>query len=278
MQKPTDTPDGQVGCFMDTKKLENFQYIDSLRGWAVLGTFFVHLLTLNSIFNVQFPFVIERLLFLGQFGVGLFFIVSAYTLTRSIDLRGGGNGSISSFFIRRFFRIAPAYYLFLASAILIFPNGVAAFSHPEEDMIGSGNILLHLIFVNGFYPYSVNNILGVEWTIAVEVLFYCLLPFLFTINNKRMVVLFILSFAVMLVVPVMRKFFNIDTVYAFWLHFSLLEWGVYFILGILLYKNREFDIFCKKLFSERLLLAGGRSWCWSVFTARLVLKKYQCCF
>lgn len=69
-----------------------------------------------------------------------------------------------------------------------------------------------------------------------------------------MVVLFILSFMVMFVVPVMRKFFlNIDTVYAL-LHFSLLE-CVYFI-RILLYKNRRVYYFVK-LFSERLLLAGA---------------------
>ena len=87
-----------------TNSLSKFEYIDLLRGLAILGVIAVHsqeqIPTLfqltSSIFNY------------GQLGVQLFFVASALTLCLSMTERK--EATPVNFYIRRFFRIAPLYY------------------------------------------------------------------------------------------------------------------------------------------------------------------------
>ena len=84
----------------------NLDYIDSMRGIAILMVLAVHSTIFFTIYEIkQLPFKMEYIIYSGKYGVVLFFIVSAYTLFRSLDIRhekGFGN-----YYIRRFFRIAP---------------------------------------------------------------------------------------------------------------------------------------------------------------------------
>jgi len=65
--------------------------------------------TSQSIPNL--PELAQVLSQLGQTGVQLFFIASAYTLCATVESRRHEPHSVASFYVRRYFRIEPLYYL-----------------------------------------------------------------------------------------------------------------------------------------------------------------------
>lgn len=117
--------------------------------------------------------------------MGLFYLVSAFTLFLSLDQRRSHeSGPVRNFFIRRFFRIAPLFYCAILIYSLIYgpaprasaPNGIQAWQYP-----------ITLLFLNGWHPESFNSIIPIEWSVAVEMTFYLIVPLLFGLlkNIKR---------------------------------------------------------------------------------------------
>jgi peptidoglycan/LPS O-acetylase OafA/YrhL len=148
-------------------------FLDAMRGIAVLGVVLVHsgTATLDSASHLGVY------TFAGQRGVELFYMVSAFTLFLARDVhRGKEHFPISNFFIRRFFRIAPLYYLAIAINLLLFglhprldaPNGLSFFD------IGTA-----LCFVNAWIPAAFNSVAIGGWSVAIESMFYFTLPLLY---------------------------------------------------------------------------------------------------
>jgi len=141
----------------------HYDYLDALRGIAVLGVIIVH-----ASLNLRLG-LIAAFLFAGQRGVQLFFIVSAFTLFLSHDNRRNERHPTLNFFLRRFFRIAPMFYLATALACLFAP-----------DLAGPvGDVVLSLLFLHGITAHSIVHGAIAGWTIADEAIFYMLLPLLF---------------------------------------------------------------------------------------------------
>lgn len=84
---------------------------------------------------------------------------------------------ICKYFIRRFFRIAPAYYFILLTVMFLNGKGVPDYTDPGQTSLTWPDLIAHLFFINSFFPYYSNDFLGVEWSISTEVLFYSLLLF-----------------------------------------------------------------------------------------------------
>lgn len=148
--------------------MQKLDFVDSLRGIAILLVISIHC-TQHGNFNVGwnlFKFASQ-----GITGVQLFFVASAFTLFLSYSHRGSKERSpVKNFYIRRFFRIAPLFYL-----------GIIYYSFQDGlEGITSLNILSHFTFTNSFSPYWINNVVPGSWSIGVEVIFYAILPFLFS--------------------------------------------------------------------------------------------------
>src|SRR5690348_13706360 len=86
-----------------------FDYIDAMRGIAILLVILVH-----SAFDLAIKGPAGRIGAMGQFGVQMFFVASALTLCLSWEARRDEPHPMKSFLIRRFFRIAPMYYFGIA--------------------------------------------------------------------------------------------------------------------------------------------------------------------
>lgn len=240
--------------------MKKFTYIDSLRGVAVILVLFVHS---GFFFNMNlFPNYFRSIQGIGASGVQLFFILSAFTLFMSYENRlKSENNSIRNFFIRRFFRIAPLYYLMLIVGLFYFGLGERYWLGDLKE-VSVLNIISHFTFWSGLNPYYMNSIIGVEWSIGVEMLFYLLIPVLFrTIKNINISLkLFLISLVLVLFFNSLLSQMNVIRNQALWnsyLFYSLPYQFPVFVLGIILYfiivkKEYNFDkyfmFFCFVLF------------------------------
>jgi peptidoglycan/LPS O-acetylase OafA/YrhL len=146
-----------------------YAYIDALRGYAILGVISVH--TSGTIPHLGGP--LRELATCGQFGVHLFFVVSALTLVMSWHTRTDGT---YPFYIRRLFRIAPMFWLAIPFYVMI--NGGLYPSIWAPSGISWWDITTTILFLHGWHPESINSVVPGGWSIAVEMTFYAVLPIL----------------------------------------------------------------------------------------------------
>lgn len=171
----------------DNERDGNLAYIDMLRGFAILGVLLVH----STVFGMlvvglkEMPMHVEWLLLAGRHGVTLFFVISAFTLMRSMHIRiDEEHMPMRKYFMRRFFRIAPAYYVVLLIVFFFLGKGIGGYTDPQIAMLTWPDLMAHMLFVNSIFPYYSNDFLGTEWSISTEFCFYLLLPFIFLWLHK----------------------------------------------------------------------------------------------
>lgn len=211
--------------------------LDALRGLAIVGVLLFHAYIVNVIPHLLWSRTVGQ----GAEGVGLFFIVSALTLSASWHNRKRRDPKpTAAFWARRFFRIAPLFYVVLVIAWLIgqgkpgyAPNAMA------QNVFTPGNLLAHVTFAFGWIPAYQNSWLGVEWSIGTEMAFYLLFPLLVLWLMPRVgpIRVLFLGFVTSLAWPwVMAHVFAPwpGWAYAF-LFWSLPGQAVWFALGLALY-------------------------------------------
>ncbi len=93
--------------------MKKLDYIDGIRGWAIILVIIVHtFFVMNPSEHLKY-FITH-----GALGVQLFFIASAFILFYSLDNRKFDEKSpVRNFFVRRFFRIAPFFYIMMIVAL-----------------------------------------------------------------------------------------------------------------------------------------------------------------
>lgn len=158
-------------------------WVDALRGLAIFAVLICH--AGQNVENL--PSFLGNLTYQGAMGVQLFYMISAFTLFLSLANRKKTEKKpLINFFIRRFFRIAPLFYC--AIAFYVLTTGIGP-SYWVEDgkSITIPNLITHLTFTNGWNPYWINSLVPVGWSIAIEMPFYLIVPYLFkkitTINH-----------------------------------------------------------------------------------------------
>jgi peptidoglycan/LPS O-acetylase OafA/YrhL len=143
--------------------LRKLDFIDALRGLAILLVLLVHSGGLIELFGAKLA-----LTNLGQRGVQLFYEVSAFSLLYSYFSRG--ENSWKAFFIRRFFRIAPLFYLSIAA------NVVYTVLILKLPPLSPASYAAGFLFLFGFHPSTINAVAPAGWSVAVEATFYALFP------------------------------------------------------------------------------------------------------
>lgn len=139
------------------KKLES---LDALRGVAIL------LVIVSHFFAA--PMGREVSILMGNAGVILFFFLSGFLMDRTLQTE-----AIGTYLTRRAFRILPLYWF----SILL----VAA----TAGNWNASQILANMTFTA--LPLGIERMLGVYWTLYIEVLFYCLAPLLIMMGRRAVI-------------------------------------------------------------------------------------------
>lgn len=161
---------------MEQLKENKIRFIDALRGFAILGVLIIHC---GQIGTNNYPPLFQNVILNGAIGVQLFFVVSAFTIffTYRNRLYKEKNPN-TNFFIRRFFRITPMYYLGII--YFLWQDGFGArYWLGDISSVSTWNVLANVLFIHSINPYWITSVVPGGWSIAVEVCFYCLVPFLF---------------------------------------------------------------------------------------------------
>jgi len=110
----------------------------------------------------------------GEFGVELFFVISGFVITMTLDR----SKSAADFLVARFSRLYPAYWtaVLVTSGVLVVAAG--PFGVPSANQVG-----FNLTMAQEFF--HVPSVDGVYWTLEVELLFYALALALFTTGFLR---------------------------------------------------------------------------------------------
>ncbi len=162
----------------------NTQFLTGIRGYAALGVVLVHCMGVFKGDDER----IDHFLNFGKYGVVAFFVLSAFSLAISMSHNSlDSRRNIAHYFSRRFWRIFPLYVLVcLVCAVALNMGGLSA---PESAPVDVGSVkdfFMHVTLLNIFNHQYANSIIGVEWTIPLEMFAYLLLPILFvwTKNQK----------------------------------------------------------------------------------------------
>lgn len=220
------------------KKANKLEYVNAVRGLAILMVIVLHVSTEVKELPEAFHYMCGK----GAYGVQLFFVASAFTLFLSYSNRIKAEDIYTkhNFFIRRFFRISPMYYL----AAIIY--SIVCFYIPaynDGKPLAVWKVLINIFYVNSFVPGAINYLPPGGWSVGVEMLFYCCVPFLFakikTLHNalKWFLTLSLLSFILKLVIRYLLVRFSIDYhgPENWFLYFWFPNQAPVFILGMVLF-------------------------------------------
>jgi exopolysaccharide production protein ExoZ len=144
-----------VSLIQSERKLDG---LHGLRGVAALAVVLFHLQYIPSLPLPSWLSSITTHLYLS---VHLFFVLSAFSLYHSSRY---APANYVAYLVKRFFRIAPLYYLMLA--FIVWRNGF-----PGWRVLAS-----NLTFTFNLIPGQEQSMVWAGWSVGVEMLFYLLLP------------------------------------------------------------------------------------------------------
>ena len=217
---------------------------NAVRFWAAMSIVLFHLVLLPKKDLPAFLWMIPN--FGGQ-GVPLFYVLSAFALSYGYYGSLETGAAIRRFYARRFFRIAPLFYLMMAVYLAQF--WILGIGVPASQVLSSATFTFNLI------PGHSESFVSAAWSIGVEMLFYAIFPFiLMLITNLCRAGLFFIG-AVWIAALWEHGFQGASGQIQSFATFSLVAHIPYFAAGILAY-----FLWCMVRWSpllHRMVIAGS---------------------
>ncbi len=218
------------------EKYYSLQILRAVAAWMVV---YVHYM--QMFYGTEYDTVIGYFFRnYGGLGVDIFFVLSGFVMYFSAS-----NTSGESFFLKRLFRVAPAYWfytLLLVPWVAIFPVEYSATSYNITTLLAS------LLFIPTDNPGSLPEgfpFLTVGWTLNIEMVFYTVLTLAILLSRKKAR---LLCFIIILLSPliVWQKNFPFHAILSsFYLYEFLAGFSIAFIT----------NTYSKYIFRYRLLLS-----------------------
>ncbi len=149
----------------------------------------------------------ERFIAVGWSGVDLFFVLSGFLIGGILlDVRESPR-FFKTFYLRRFYRIIPAYYAWILCYIVVAAAAgrflPAQVSHANNGLPGSRYwLLIQFLFLQNFgilnsFPVMAGVWFWPTWSLAVEEQFYLMAPFVIRFLSNRALYVFLATAIIM---------------------------------------------------------------------------------
>jgi len=218
-------------------KLIRLDFLDALRGLAAFYVVIYHMCAIPEP-DLAVPHWATVIANTGGMGVTLFFVVSAFSLYYTMPLRLREPRPWVSFFVHRFFRIAPLFYLWIVLTLLrdkwLFDAG-----HGLREIAYSAGFVFNLV------PRGQEGFVWASWTIGIEMLFYVAFPvyFLFARDRWRAIALALGLWILWVAVQGLLPYFPMEQA----THDKFVQWSVL----------RHLPVFACGAIAYHLLMPGG---------------------
>ena len=146
-------------------------FVDALRGIAALTVVADHIGYESS---SAFRYLDDHIVDTGQLAVIVFFLCSGFVIPATAE-----SGSLRGFWIKRFFRLYPLFWLAVGMAGVLAWTGVS-----ENGDLGARDWLANLTMVPG--AFGGRSALPVFWTLAYEIVFYLLITALVALRLNHL--------------------------------------------------------------------------------------------
>lgn len=178
----------------DTAFLNGMRILLAL--WVALGHFYYYL-GAEKVFPLPF---LGKFLHHNSSAVSGFMIITGFLMSYHYTLRERKEPpekkeTFFRFWLRRFFRLYPIYFLaimvaffllpvtrnFAAANLTFFTGEVPQFQFTYDLALAPTfkDVFLHLTFLHGFFPGINSSILGPAWSLSPEVQYYLIFPLLY---------------------------------------------------------------------------------------------------
>ena len=215
-------------------------FITGIRAIAVLMVFLVHSGGgLSEISDLG-----KTIVYWGRYGVEIFFVISGFTIFYQFYEKDYNK---IQFILIRFLRISIPYYPILIFCFLMmyfkFQEPIYWMNKFNESNIEIKNLLYHMLYLGGFNLKYINTLIGVEWTLYIEMIMYLIFFILIGFNIIRFNIINTLLFVIVLyfIQLYINEYLKLDPLL---FHWSFIKYFYMFILGGLAYLVRKkFDNF-----------------------------------
>lgn len=118
-------------------------------------------------------------IFDGGLGVSVFFVISGFLITHLLlkELKKTGRIDLVNFYIRRTFRIWPAFFAYLGAVVVLRQLGIIP--------VGRRDLIAAALFVFNYVPHVGSWWVGHSWSLSVEEQFYLVWPALLLLVGRR---------------------------------------------------------------------------------------------
>ncbi|WP_066733264.1 acyltransferase [Cupriavidus sp. D384] len=177
---------------------QDTSFLNGLRAFAAYWVLTAHCMIWGGWWaNVPFP--------APKIAVDVFMVLSGFLMAYTVSARSDKEPMAQPrnwipFYVRRYFRLAPAYYLSLGLAVLLAGEYLTGYAElralnpaawqgdwvydPMRTQYTFSNILLHLSFLFGLFPtYSFSTFLP-DWSLSLEIQFYVAFPIIYVAMRR----------------------------------------------------------------------------------------------
>jgi len=169
--------------------------LDGLRCFSILFVLLEHLGLENYLNRYLDVSIVNKISIVisGKTGVAVFFVISGYLITTILMEEKKTNFKIDfkNFFLRRFFRLFPAFFVFMMVLLSFF----ILTGRTNQNIFEAWGISFFYLY--NFVPYGERRIaeLGHTWSLAIEEQFYLGWPLIINFINQHLIkIILVVSF------------------------------------------------------------------------------------
>jgi peptidoglycan/LPS O-acetylase OafA/YrhL len=185
------------------RKAPRFPELDGLRGLAAVGVLGIHYMV-GAAHKLPLLARTLDLLEMSPLSLDIFFILSGFLIGGILLRTRNAPHYYKTFYQRRFSRILPLYYAWIALFSVLYFVGQGWGLLPPQGYSGAFYLASFACFFQNFFPAIIRStyIVAPTWTLVVEEYFYLLIPLCVRrLSSRRLAQLLI---AVIVLAPLFR--------------------------------------------------------------------------